>query len=188
MSCSYYRYNSGIIFGDYWCDKKNQAVNEEQYNRYCRNYDYADCPIYRYRESSGCFITTVVCELLGFSDDYFVLNILRDFRNNVLQKDKKYKEVLMEYDVIGPMIADYLRKDSKKQELAQYLYKLCLIPVCNNVLNKRYDDAVLCYQHMTTELICHYGLYDIYNELRNNHYRVADYNQKLGGHGRVLKR
>ena len=40
MSCTYYRWNGGSFFGDYWCDKQDARVDSDTYYKYCRNYDY----------------------------------------------------------------------------------------------------------------------------------------------------
>ena len=34
---------------------------------------------------SDCYITTIVCEILGYDDDCFVLNSLRNLRDNYIQ-------------------------------------------------------------------------------------------------------
>ena len=90
MSCTYYRWN-----GDYWCDKNNRSVNSDTYSRYCKGYYYDECSVYKRDDSiGGCFITTIVCDTLGKSDDDRVLNNLRYFRDNVLQKNSKYTYLL----------------------------------------------------------------------------------------------
>ena len=44
MSCPFYWYNH-----HYACRKSGKDVNEDTYYKYCRNYDYDDCPIYKQR-------------------------------------------------------------------------------------------------------------------------------------------
>ena len=106
MSCTYYRWNGGSFTGDYWCDKNDKRVDSDTYSKYCRGYYYSDCPVYKRSDSSGgCFITTIVCNVLGKSDDDKVLNNLRYFRDNVLKKDECYRYILIDYDNIGPVIA-----------------------------------------------------------------------------------
>ena len=53
----------------------------------------------------GCYITTMICDVLGKEDTCEALEVLRSFRNDVLQKDEKYAPILYEYDVVGPKIA-----------------------------------------------------------------------------------
>ena len=64
MGCSFYEFRSGLFGGDYYCIKKGEAVSSDIYYKYCRNYSYGDCPIYKSSSSSSCFITTIVCNIL----------------------------------------------------------------------------------------------------------------------------
>lgn len=43
MSCPYYYFDH-----DYCCRKTGERVNEDIYYKYCKRYDYDDCPIYKY--------------------------------------------------------------------------------------------------------------------------------------------
>lgn len=42
MDCPYYKYDHG-----YACVKSGNRVNEDVYCKYCRGYDYRDCPLYK---------------------------------------------------------------------------------------------------------------------------------------------
>lgn len=42
MSCPYYKYDHG-----YACTKSEKNVNEDIYWKYCRGYDYRECPWYK---------------------------------------------------------------------------------------------------------------------------------------------
>ena len=67
----------------------------------------------RYEPQQGCYLTTIICNKLGYSDDCFVLNTLRSFRDNVMQKNIEYKDMLMEYDTLGPVIAQNIANDKE---------------------------------------------------------------------------
>ena len=84
MSCSYYKFSSSLFGGDYWCTKNDCRVDEKTYIKYCRDYNYSSCSIFRKVDSSGCFITTIVCDILKKPDDDKVMKNLRYFRDNVL--------------------------------------------------------------------------------------------------------
>ena len=64
MSCPFYWYNH-----HYACRKSGKDVNEDTYYKYCRNYDYDDCPIYKGNDSGGCFLTSACTEARGLPDD-----------------------------------------------------------------------------------------------------------------------
>lgn len=182
MSCTYYKWNGGI-FGDYWCTKNDCRVDSDTYYKYCRDYNYDECPIYKKSESSGCFITTVACQILGLDDKAPLLNNFRNFRDNILQKDKKYEETLKEYDVIGPKIACCLMHDNDRQEMAQGLYQNILLPVNELINQQEYDKAVEAYYIMTLSLVNYYGLKHEYNDAKDNNYGYKEFNQQTAGHG-----
>ena len=183
MSCTYYRWNGGSFSGDYWCDKKDARVDSDTYRRYCRDYNYDECPIYKHQESSGCFITTVTCELLGYPDSHPVLNTLRGFRNNILQEDEKYEEILKFYDIIGPMIANYLRKEQSK-ELATIIYEHYIEPISKLIEVGDYDSAIMKYQTLTLWLVAYCSLYREYISLKDIDYSKFIRNKNNRGHGR----
>ena len=80
MSCPFYWYNH-----HYACRKTGQDVNEDTYYKYCRNYDYDDCPIYKGNDSGGCFLTSACTEARGLPDDCHELTVLRAFRDGYLR-------------------------------------------------------------------------------------------------------
>jgi len=176
MACTYYQFKDG----DYYCFKKNDTVKENDYYRYCRNYSYDECPIYKYTESSGCFITTVACQILGKQDNDPILNNFRNFRDNVLQKDEKYYDTLKEYDTIGPVLADCIINDKDKEKLALGIYET-LINKNELIDKKEYDLAVVVYTAMTLSLECYYGLEKVCDQIRNNDYEEIE--PSLSGHG-----
>lgn len=131
--------------------------------------------------ASSCYITTIICDILGFDDDCGVLNTLRDFRKDVLQKDEKYKDLLFEYDVVGPTIADLISLEFKKEqdkEMWTQIYNFYLSPTANFILEKNYDFAIMRYKEMVNSLKDYYGInVEIHPD--------EDYDYTNGGHGKV---
>lgn len=131
--------------------------------------------------STDCYITTIVCDILKFDDNHSVLQTLRTFRNEVMQKKDEYREMLYEYDSIGPQIATHIKNDyelSGSNELAVNLYNFYLLPVASAVENKDYSNAVQRYQEMTEDLRILY-------QIPKNLSVPKEYNQSLGGHGKI---
>ena len=197
MSCTYYEFDSGLFGGDYTCTiegsswDKRKILDTNHYRRYCRSdYDFRDCPFYirRYGSSGGCFITTVLCNILGLPDNHETLNILRNFRDNVLQKDKQYAEILKVYDAIGPMVADKIINDENREQIALDLYKSSLLPIVEEINNNNYNRAIKHYLYMTLYLVSDYNFRDTYNALKEVDFGFTNFNQKTAGHGRVLIR
>ena len=186
MSCPYYSFKDGLLFGgDYWCAVKNSAVCTSQYDTYCKGYNYNNCAINKSKNpSSGCFVTTVVHDILGKKDDCEILNNFRNFRDTVLQSDKKYYEILQEYDGIGPKIADALFLDKDAKKMAQGIYDIALVPINELILDKEYDKACEKYYLLTLSLINYYGLKHDYNDDKDNDLYSREFDVKLSGHGR----
>lgn len=184
MACTFYEFKVGLFGGDYYCNKKGCVVNSDIYYQYCRNYDYRDCPIYKQQTSSGCFITTVACQILGLKDNNPILNNLRYFRDHVLQEKEQYYDILKEYDVIGPIVANALMNDKDRQEMAQGLYQYAILPISKLIDQKEYDKAVENYYLMTLMLVNYYGLKHEYNNIKDRDYDYLEFNPTIAGHGR----
>lgn len=92
MSCDFYTYKGGTLFGDFYCMKKEDTINMDTYNRYCKNYNYKECPIYKSGNSSGCYLTSACIFAKGLKDDCHELTTLRQFRDQWLAKNNKRKK------------------------------------------------------------------------------------------------
>ena len=142
--------------------------------------------IVKTEEQTACYITTIVCGLLGYNDDCSLLQTLRGFRNNVMQNDPKYKEILFEYDTVGPQISKLLLRDFFKPEEKEpdefivSLYNFYLQPTARLVTEKKYEEAVERYTEMTKSLEDYYSI--------NVKQTVPqDYDYSQGGHGLYKK-
>lgn len=174
---------SCINFEDNSGDKYDKS-NADYVKGYCtwyRCYYYPDdsCDShYHKRDSSNnsCFITTMICNKLGFSDDCDSLNTLRGFRNNVLQKNSEYQELLYEYDVVGPKIAQYLIIEDNS--FIGNLYQYFIEPIVAFVKEKSNQEAINKYVEMTTFLEDYYGIDSTLNI-------PTFYDYTKGGHGYI---
>lgn len=182
MSCPYYTFRQN----DYYCNKNSNYVNSDMYYRYCRGYSYDECRIYKNEPVSGCYLTTIVCNLLGKEDNDVVLNTLRGFRDNHLKLDMKYLELLLTYDIVGPLISAKMKNDKKGKELANYLYNNVLVKVVELLNKKDYMNAIKLYKEMTIELINRYNLNEQYLMV-NEQVNVVDIKELGHGKSRVLR-
>lgn len=172
-----------INFEDNNGDKydKSNAYYVKGYCTWYRCYYYPDdsCDShYKMRESSNnsCFITTMICNKLGFSDDCDSLNTLRDFRNNVLQKNSEYQELLYEYDVVGPKIAQCLEREA--DNFIYSLYHTFIVPIVSLVKDNKNREAIRKYSKMTLFL-------EYYYNIDENIIVPNSYDYTLGGHGYI---
>ena len=191
MSCPNCIREEGYFFGvDYRCAKTNEIITDKsKYTYQCTGNYYDECEIYkRTTSSSGCFLTTIVHQILGKKDNDEILENFRLFRDNILQKNEKYHNILKEYDVIGPMIVECIELDENKEKMANTIYKHILLPLDNKIKNKEYDYAVNMYQCMTMFLVEYYGLTLEYEKIRAKDYGYTNFESKTAGHGHCLKK
>ena len=136
-------------------------------------------------QPSGCYITTIVCDMLGFPDDCFALTTLREFRNNYLRSHEEYHSILVEYDLVGPEISKMLGSITDKRErvvTARNLFKGFIAPCVSYINNNEYDSAIETYKAMVNYLM---NIYDIVPvELES----IDDYDFSKSGTGNALKR
>ncbi len=77
----------------YWYRKAAQNGSEQ-----------AQSVVQSWENSSGCFITTAVCESFGKPDDCYELTAFRNFRDNWLANESDGKSLIAEYYSIAPKI------------------------------------------------------------------------------------
>ena len=128
-----------------YCTKRGKTVS-----------DYDTCDEYE-DEPTLCYITTVACKILGLPDDNEYLNILREFRNNVLRTNKEYYKLLVLYDIVGPKISASLLKDKEKEIFAKAIM-VTVERACDYIKDNKYNKAINKYYNMTMELAQYYGI------------------------------
>lgn len=167
--CTYLRPDDykGSCNGLFYCEKRYDYVygNNPKCGNFCRAYSRSDYQIkdigYKGEQEqnyrSGCYLTTIISSILGYSDTGYTLNILRNFRNNVLQKDLDYKELLVQYDIIGPKLSKSIAEDPNRQMIANNLYKNILSRVIRYLEQGNTEEAIKLYKGMTYGLQVCYG-------------------------------
>ena len=180
------------IFNQHWCNLKNMRVDSS--NPACYRFErICDEPSYPLEDSNsdannnsknpGCYLTTVLCEILKANDNNPFLNTMRSFRGNILQKDDKYKQLLVEYDIIGPEIAKNLINDPLKYQIAANAFGKYIKPITDLIRKKDYEQAVNMYVEMTNKLK---SFYNIETTVSINAIKEADIN--YSGHGVYTKK
>lgn len=131
-----------------WCSARRQYYNpnDDACSSYFQ-YDESRKPI-----SGGCYLTTIICNILGMEDHGISLECLRNFRNEYMLNHPETYVMLIEYDVIGPRIANHLMQDSNKLSIAYSLYNSHILPITNDIQSANYENAIQRYQDMTNKL------------------------------------
>ena len=117
----------------------------------CRHFNKKKMP-------STCYLTTIACDILGYKDDAYPLQTLRDFRDNYMKMNSEYDQVLEDYDIVGPMICDKLEEDENNVEVARSMMNNYIAPAVMLIDDKHYDYAIRLYECMTIDLMHHYNI------------------------------
>lgn len=182
-------FEMGGFFSSNTCNVSGRSETiPSSYDYYCKNDGY-HCPWYEqaYGTSSGCFITTVTCNILGKEDHDPVMDSLRSFRDNILQKSEEFDNVLKLYDRVGPIISFKLFHDKDRNEKAAKLYNK--LSEFSDIINKgNCNEAAKKYILMTLRLVSEYSIQDEYRSIRDDNfgYKVGEFDRKVAGHGKKI--
>ena len=185
--CTYLELDTGDIYGKFYFEKQceRHLATDVECNRFCKAYsrDYASIKnaydFSNQKNSSGCYLTTMMCKILGMPDNNIYLETIRNFRNDYLQKNIEYKALLVEYDIIGPKIAEALNNDPLKEVIAKKYFNFYINHITNLIKSDLYNTAINTYKQMTNSLKELYSLNDI--SLSTFEIDNADINES--GHG-----
>jgi len=177
--------------GKYWCERKGEDryACDAKCTSFCEAYsrsDYSRQNMYdisaEATNSSGCYLTTIMCQLLGFKDDNYYLNKLRFFRDNVMKKNGEYIPLLIVYDVIGPIISKKLANDEYGREIAQVYFEEYIAKSVQAIEEEKNKEAINIYIAMTDSLAKRYGIDTTF--VRPD---IKNIDMKNLGHARVRK-
>lgn len=151
MSCPYYWYNN-----HYACRKSGKDVNEDIYYKYCRNYEYDDCPIYKGQDSSGCFLTSACVEAKGLPDDCHELTVLRRFREGYLLSLPEGREEIAEYYFVAPQIVSAIKNRADYLDIFDSIYTKLVKPCVNMIERGKNENAHVLYRATVQQLQLEY--------------------------------
>lgn len=110
------------------------------------------------------YIIAMVCHVLGYSEQCYVLTVIRNFCNQTIQKKTEYFFILSQYSTIDSIIAKYIESEYQKtqnKDMWTRLYQLYLSQIANLITIQRYEDALFKYQKMINILKNYFGIKDI---------------------------
>ncbi|MDO4188631.1 MAG: CFI-box-CTERM domain-containing protein [Lachnospiraceae bacterium] len=99
-----------------------------------------------------CYITTAVCESLNKSDDCLELNLLRNYRDNILACEEGGSEIISEYYNIAPTIVKRINRSDNPSEVYASLYKDYILGCIKDIENENYEECKETYTSMVNEL------------------------------------
>lgn len=154
MSCSYYTFRQN----DYYCMKKKDYVNSDVYQKYCKNYDYADCPIYKDDPSGGCYLTSACMLAKGLPDNCYELETLRHYRDTWLMSSEEGRNIIQQYYEIAPKIVSSINDSENSKAVYEMLYDKMVMPCVRLIEEKKYRETMELYRDMTLKLEKRYVL------------------------------
>lgn len=190
-SCTYLDLDyGGDCYGKYYCNKKwdRHLATDTACSSYTKAYSRSNSTINNAidfsnsKNSSSCYITTLLCGILKLSDSNHYINTLRNFRNNYL-KNSEYNNLLVEYDVVGPIICKHLENDKQNRLVAAQLFYNYISPIVSLIDDRMYKDAIVRYIMMVERLKSLYGINRCVTTLE-----IEDCDIALAGHGKYIKK
>ena len=149
MACSYYTFRQG----DYYCQKNQKYVNEDVYYKYCRNWDYRDCPIYKGNDSGSCYLTSACTYAKGLADDCYELETLRKYRDTWLRKTEEGEKLVRKYYEIAPKIVSAINERTDSKAVYEMIYNRMVKPCVELIEQNKMEETLALYQRMTLELL-----------------------------------
>lgn len=104
-------------------------------------------------QGAGCFITTAATDFNGLPDDCHQLNVLRQFRDNVLLKNEKTRGMVHQYYNNAPSVVRALNALPEKEKAEEYNTIFGKIEKIVALIEKKnYDLATRQYSEMYIDL------------------------------------
>lgn len=155
MSCMHYENKGGSgFFGGFepYCHKKGDYIDSDMYDRYCKNYSYDECPIYKGSSSGGCYLTSACVVSRGLPDNCYELELLRKYRDTWLKDSEGGLAVIAEYYAMAPKIVEAIDKRDNKDSIYDSIYRKMVLPCVQYIEEKKYQEALELYRNMTLKL------------------------------------
>lgn len=99
-----------------------------------------------------CYITTAVCDELGYEDDCEALTLLREFRDGYLASIKGGSEMIEQYYEEAPAMVCKINTTKDKGRIYRGLYEEYINPCVNMIKEDRLEDCLNHYKNMVQEL------------------------------------
>lgn len=151
-------YNKYLVENNkFYCNKMRRYVslNERSCNTYFTKRDKNKVDV---RPNNSCYITTAICNILGYEDDCPVLESLRSFRDNYMKNKEYCLPLLQDYDIVGPIISEKLLEDEKRIKQADRMLNIFIKEALESIKDREYDAAVDIYVNMTEFLMDYYEI------------------------------
>lgn len=100
----------------------------------------------------GCFITTACVEQKGMADDCYEMQILRRYRDILVEKDDAFRGKVLEYYRQAPLIIQGIEAENNKNEIYGMLYDEMIKPCVDFLENGNIEQAKTLYLNFYEKL------------------------------------
>ena len=181
MDCTFKKWGYNHHTGPFYCEKKGIRVTYYRYNQYCNSPCYQECLIYKDNLEKKCFWRAIFAKLNDDTiDSKEFLDNWNIFRKNILEKNKKYRDMLVYHDRISSLIADAIINTNIKNinEFLKIIYEDYMMVITNYIKNNDVEKAVIRYQKMLELLIVNFNLNKEYSAMRYRYQNPELYKPK----------
>lgn len=153
MGCLFFENKYSTFGWNPYCLKKGEKIPSDIYDRYCKGYNYSNCPIYKGGGSSGgCYLTSACVIAKDLPDDCYELETLRSFRDNWMESTESGKEEVKKYYKIAPQIVSAINETSNPKTVYEKIYNNIVQPCVELIEQKKYEKAYELYKQSILEL------------------------------------
>lgn len=153
--------------GTYYCERKYKrclACDPKCY-KFCEAYGRSNSARENMYDNSkshanggSCYITTIMCEILGYGDNNYYLQALRKFRDEKMKTNVNYLPLLVTYNTVGPQIAKNLKRDPNKKQIADAFFGDYIVKSVEAIVEGNEQTAINIYIAMTETLARFYNV------------------------------
>lgn len=104
------------------------------------------------KKSSWWYVTSAVCDILGYPEENYFLNTLSKIRDNYLLQHLDKMWILVKYDMIGRSLAKALYEAKENKDICQFLVQKYFINICLLIDEDKYEEACTLYFEMVNYL------------------------------------
>ncbi len=100
----------------------------------------------------SCFLTTACVQEKKLADNCVELTTLRFLRDNYMSSKPTGKNLIKEYNTIGPQLVNAINNCENKSEIYDFMYHNMILPAVELVKDKKYKQATNFYKKSVQEL------------------------------------
>lgn len=143
--------NSRLVRNIYDCRQALDKQKNSKEEQYSQKTEYKREKINE-TTSSGCIITTATCHALAKGDDCQELNLLRNFRDEWVERTSEGELLVREYYRVSQLILEKLSTAPNKDLIFKDLWMNYILPTCRSINSNDNESGEKIYIDMVLKL------------------------------------